>query len=76
MKSFMRCSELAHERQKTNLAEPLTTKSWSACTAGYFIDWPKIGVFQHNRLEADLGCSAASARFPSIYFTLRALSRH
>lgn len=49
MKSFMRRSELAHERQETNLAEPLATKSWSPCAARYFIDRVKTGVFQHKQ---------------------------
>jgi hypothetical protein len=48
MRSVMRRSELAHERQKTNLAEPLVSKSWLRCTDKNFADFAKNGVFQHN----------------------------
>ena len=44
----MRRSELRHERQKTNLADPLASKSWSRCTNKKFTDFAKNGVFQHN----------------------------
>jgi len=42
----MRRSELAHERQKTNLAEPLASKSWLRRTDKNFADFAKIRVFQ------------------------------
>jgi len=45
----MRRSELAHERQKTNLAERLVSKSWLRCTDKNFADFAKNGVFQHNQ---------------------------
>ena len=48
MRSVMRRSDLAHERQKTNLAEPLVSKSWLRCTDKNFADFAKTGVFQHN----------------------------
>ena len=54
MRSVMRRSELAHERQKTNLAEPLVSKSWLRCTDKNFADLAKNGIFQHNRLTAGL----------------------
>jgi len=46
--SAMRRSELPHERQKTNLAELLASKSWSRRTGKNFTDFAKNGVFQHN----------------------------
>ena len=46
MRSAMRRSELPHERQKTNLAEPLASKSWLRRTGKNFIDSAKNGVFQ------------------------------
>ncbi|MDU9006878.1 hypothetical protein [Sedimentitalea todarodis] len=54
----MRRSELAHERQKTNLAEPLVSKSWLRCTDKNFADFAKNGVFQHNPpiTQAMLNC--------------------
>jgi hypothetical protein len=52
----MRRGELAHERQKTNLAEPLVSKSWLRCTDKNFADFAKNGVFQHNRRIADIRC--------------------
>ena len=52
----MRRSELAHERQKTNLAEPLVSKSWLRCTDKNFADFAKNGVFQHNRHTAAVRC--------------------
>ena len=48
----MRRSELPHERQKTNLAEPLASKSWLRRTDKKFIDFTKNRVFQNNRLRA------------------------
>jgi len=33
----MRRRELAHERRKTNFAEPLATENWAACTAKKFV---------------------------------------
>ena len=45
----MRRSELLHERHKTNLAEPVTSKSWLHGTDKKFIDFAKNRVFQHNR---------------------------
>jgi hypothetical protein len=47
--SAMRRSELPHERQKTNLAELLASKSWSRRTGKNFTDFAKNGVFQHNQ---------------------------
>jgi hypothetical protein len=38
MGSFMRDEELAHERRKADLAEPLATKNWSICTVKKFVD--------------------------------------
>jgi hypothetical protein len=40
-------SELPHERQKANLAEPLVLKIWSRCTDKNLTDFAKNGVFQH-----------------------------
>ena len=48
----MRRSELAHKRQKTNLAEPLVSKSWLRYTDKNFADFAKNGVFQHNQPKA------------------------
>jgi hypothetical protein len=45
----MRRSELPHERQKTNLAEPLAPKGWLRRTDKKFIDFAKNRVFQHNQ---------------------------
>jgi hypothetical protein len=44
----MRRSELPHERQKADLAEPLASKSWWRRTDKKFTDLAKNGVFQHN----------------------------
>lgn len=38
MRTFLRGPELTHEWRKANLAEPLATKSWSACKARNFIN--------------------------------------
>jgi len=46
----MRRSELPHEQKKTNLAEPLASKSWPRCTGKNFSDFVKNGVFQQYRL--------------------------
>ena len=56
MRPVMRRGELAHERQKTNLAEPLVSKSWLRCTDKNFADFAKNGVFQHNGRKADVRC--------------------
>lgn len=45
----MRRSELAHERQEANLAEPLASKSWLRRTGKNFAANSKNGVFQHNQ---------------------------
>jgi len=50
----MRRSELPHEQKKTNLAEPLASKSWPRCTGKNFSDFVKNGVFQQYRLQADM----------------------
>lgn len=52
MRSAMRRSELPHERQKTNLTEPLGSKSWLRRTDKNFTDFAKNGVFQQYRLAA------------------------
>ena len=39
-------SKLAHERQKTSLAEPLASKGRLHCTGKNFTDFVKNGVFQ------------------------------
>ena len=83
MRSVMRRSELAHERQKTNLAEPLVSKSWLRCTDKNFADFAKNGVFQHNRLVAAVRCTmhivkswvvALSVRFLQVPHLVRACS--
>ncbi len=48
----MRRSELPNKRQKSNLAEPLASKSWSRCTGKKFTDLVKIGVFQQYQPKA------------------------
>ena len=53
----MRRSELAHERQKTNLAEPLASKSWLRRTAKNLVNFAKNGFFQHNRRIAVARCA-------------------
>jgi hypothetical protein len=53
MRSAIRRSELPHERQKTNLAEPLASKCWSRCTDENLSDFAKNGVFQQYRLTAN-----------------------
>ncbi|MCX7561823.1 hypothetical protein OS190_19860 [Sulfitobacter sp. F26204] len=52
--SAMRYSELSHERQNTDLAEPLASKSWWRCTDKKFIDFAKNGVFQQYQPTPDL----------------------
>jgi hypothetical protein len=44
----MKHNELPHEQQKTNLAEPLASNSWSRCTGINFTDFVINGVFQHG----------------------------
>jgi hypothetical protein len=56
MISAMRRSELMHEGQRANLPEPLASKIPSRRTDINFADFAKNGVFQHNRLTADLRC--------------------
>jgi hypothetical protein len=56
MSFTVRRSELPHERQKANLAEPLASKSWSRCTNKKFADFTKNGVFQQYRREAEVRC--------------------
>lgn len=50
MRSATRRSELGYEWQKTNLAEPLASKSWLRRTGKNFADFAKNGVFQQYRL--------------------------
>ncbi len=57
MRFAMRRSELPHERQKANLAEPLALKNWSRCTDKIFTDFAKNGVFQQYRLVRGLRCA-------------------
>jgi hypothetical protein len=52
MRIAIRRSELPHEPQETNLAEPLTAKGWLRCTDRNFTDFAKNGVFQQYRLGA------------------------
>ena len=52
MRFSMRRSELPHERQKSNLAEPLASKSWSRCTGKKFTEFVKNGVFQQYPPES------------------------
>jgi hypothetical protein len=49
MRSAIRRSELAHERQKANLAEPLASNISSRGTDKNFADFAKNGVFQQNQ---------------------------
>ena len=56
MRSFVRRRELAHERRKANLAEPLATKSLSVCTAKNSPIRAKNGVFQHYQRRAVIRC--------------------
>ncbi|MEP3557994.1 MAG: hypothetical protein ABJN03_15910 [Ascidiaceihabitans sp.] len=53
----MRRSELPHDRQKSNLAEPLASKSWSRCTGKKFTDFVKNGVFQQYQPIAEVAIS-------------------
>jgi len=50
MRFAIRRSDLPHEPQKANLAEPLALNSWSRCTDKNFTDFAKNGVFQQYRL--------------------------
>ena len=47
-------SELPHERQKANLAEPLASESWWRPKDKNFTDFAKNGVFQQYRLFGSL----------------------
>ena len=53
MGSAIRRSELPHERQKANLAEPLASKSWWRRTDKNFTGFARNGVFQQNRRKPD-----------------------
>ena len=53
----IRHSELPHERQKANLAEPLVLKIWTRCTDKNLTDFAKNGVFQQYRLLEAIRCS-------------------
>ncbi|MEO1139312.1 MAG: hypothetical protein AAFW87_07640 [Pseudomonadota bacterium] len=50
----MRRSELPNKRQKSNLAEPLVSKSWSRCTGKKFTDFVKNGVFQQYQPKEEV----------------------
>ena len=56
----MRRSELPHERQKTNLAEPLASKSWLRRTGKNFIDSAKNGVFQQYQPDSVIANSCCA----------------
>ncbi len=56
MRSATRRSELGYEWQKTNLAEPLASKSWLRRTGKNFADFAKNGVFQQYRLLEAIRC--------------------
>ena len=56
MRFTMRLSELSHERQKANLAEPLASENWSHCTNKNSTDFAKNGVFQQYGRIPDLRC--------------------
>ena len=60
MRSFRRRRELTHEWRKANLAEPVATKSWSACTARKSTR-AKNGVF--NTIGSKLPCGSAAPDF-------------
>ena len=71
MRSVMRRSEMAHERQKTNLAEPLVSKSWLRCTDKNFADFAKNGVFQHNQPKILIFCLIAKVCYRKLKNGLR-----
>jgi len=58
MRSFVRRRELAHERRKARLAEPLATKSLSACMAKKFADLSQKRSFSTQSALSNRCCDA------------------